>query len=175
MDFQIACCYWFLSRGYGRCLQWSESICFADAEEAEEVPADAKCKTRNCSNRCDPLCAMKMCSQCCHRLQRKTREFNHKNPSNPRVGRQRWVRRREKWVVLAIVTRKWKRGGSPALIVSSATTIWSRGWCSPALVPMNCAGDTRDTMPLILMGGKRRAGKKWRTTGIVCGLEILYV
>lgn len=172
MDFQIACCYWFLSRGHGRCLQWGQSIRFEDAKE--ERPAGAKCKTRNCSNSCDPDCVMKMCSQCCHRLQRKTREFNCKNPSNPRVDCRRWVRRREKWSVLVTAVRK-RRRGSLALIVSSATTSWSPRWCSLALAPMNCVEDMCDITLRTLMEGKRRAGEKWQTTGIVCGLEILYV
>ena len=102
MDFQIGCCYWFLSRGIGRCLQWSEEIrqqlLELDKAPNEQQPAcdpvqsctpptssADKCKTRNCRNHRDEGCRMHMCAKCCIRVQRKTAEYNRENPTKPRV------------------------------------------------------------------------------------------
>ena len=102
MDFQIGCCYWFLSRGRGRCLQWNEEIkqqlleldqasneqrLTSDPVESCTLPTPSadKCKTRNCRNSREEGCRMQMCSKCCIRVQRKTAEYNRANPTKPRV------------------------------------------------------------------------------------------
>ena len=102
MDFQIGCCYWFLSRGMGRCLQWNEEIkqqlleldqasneqrLTSDPVESCTLPTPSadKCKTRNCRNSREEGCRMQMCSKCCIRVQRKTAEYNRANPTKPRV------------------------------------------------------------------------------------------
>lgn len=102
MDFQIGCCYWFLSRGMGRCLQWNEEIkqqlleldqasneqrLTSDPVESSSPPTPSadKCKTRNCRNSREEGCRMQMCSKCCIRVQRKTAEYNRANPTKPRV------------------------------------------------------------------------------------------
>ena len=101
MDFQIGCCYWFLSRGMGRCLQWAEEIeeelLGLEKDSNEQLSSEPskickspnstgnKCKTRNCCNCRDEGCRMQMCAKCCIRIQRKTAEFNRKNPTKPRV------------------------------------------------------------------------------------------
>ena len=50
------------------------------------VEMTEKCKTKNCKQKYDELCSMRMCSVCCLRVQNKARAFNEKNLPKKRVS-----------------------------------------------------------------------------------------
>ena len=134
-------------------------------EQEEPVSIEEKCKTRNCQNRKDMNCVMNMCSVCCSRLQRKTIQYNQKNPQKARVffflfslmNRKRFI---VQFILFKLKLNQKQLFQMNVLMLISKITNFSQEYYYQVLVQMRCVEVICVIQQLIHMVDMKRVGKK---------------